>query len=238
MPSRTLRTPSRRAALAGAAAALVAFVAAGASAVPQSPAEAPAPQATLSRLKLSESLRKESLTIEMGNVTEGQSATVGKVKVEADLVIPEGADFAADKDTAVLVSVGAFRLETRLGADIKFRPDRREAKLPVYGAVDVDTSVRVARATVRVKWGKDRISVTAEGDMPGAGASPAAEAFLNDIRDRAEGAVAATVRVGPYAAETTLPIRLKGGRQGARSGNAYGEVHTVEVSGEVKAPRR
>jgi len=95
------------------------------------------------------------------------SVTGGKLTITAELPYPDGTAPPADADTPVILNVGSYTFQSKLGNDPDYRPGKSSARLTQVQEMDKG-AIRTILATVQIRWrrqshGESRVQYASSG---------------------------------------------------------------------------
>lgn len=183
-------------------------------------------EAKIVKLSFSESLRKESKTVQEDfNTTFTQTASKGKTSLALTLA----GDFSSlNKDSEFFLKVGSFEVKTKLGADLNLSLSPGKAQLKQY--IDARANVKTQASIVKLDWVKDKLNLKFEGEAP-----YSKTMLLEELMEQKQGNVTSdadlTGKIGGATFKTTLTVT---GKIDFKSASAPGISGSVWV-GSVKA---
>lgn len=196
-----------------------------ASVVHQAPATS---QAKIVKLSFSESLRKESKTVQEDfNTTFTETASKGKTSLSLTL----SGDFSGlNKESRFSLKVGSYELEHKLGDDLNLSLSPGKAQLKQY--FDPSSNIKTQASIIKLDWTKDKLNLKFEGEAP-----YSRTMILSDLMEQKQGSVTSDVEIagsiGSSAYKNTMTVTGKIDFKTASAPGISGSVWVCSVKAKL-----
>lgn len=183
-------------------------------------------EAKVVKLNFTESLRKESKTVQEDfSTTFTQTASKGKTSLSLTI----SGDFAGlGKESDFHLKVGSFEIKTNFAADPNLSLSPGKAQLKQY--VDPSSNIKTQASVIKLDWTKDKLNLKFEGEAP-----YSKTMLLEELMDQKQGSVSSDVeitgKIGSVSFRNTMTVT---GKIDFKTASAPGISGSVWV-GSVKA---
>lgn len=182
---------------------------------------------SVGKVKITETFRQEMLTRDMGSVKETETASKGKLTLNAEFPLEEREFSAFDAKTSLEIHVGGFERKVNFGDGTDYKPGAKSLKIPIKERWEKASRRIVGSLTLRFDKGK--IPLKLDAQTPDAGVSAAAETAFKGGAGEAQIETPVTLLIIGKTFSWKTVLRGKVKEQHAGNSITYGSVQSVSL---------